>query len=95
MFGVWAAVTRQTSDGANPKGWVPSQKISVEEALRAYTVGNAAMVGELDVSGTVSVGKRADLVILSHDPRKVAPDFLKDINVVRTLLNGQTVFEYH
>lgn len=92
MFGVWAAVTRQTSDGANSNGWVANQKITVEEALRAYTVGNATMIGEQDISGTVTQGKRADLVILSHDPRSVDADFLRDIKVERTILNGQTVF---
>jgi len=93
MDGVYAAVTRRTLDGKNPGGWIPEQKISVVEALTAYTVTNAYSFGEEDVAGTLEAGKRADFVILSDDPRSVAPESLRDIRVERTVIDGKTVYE--
>lgn len=90
--GVYAAVTRRTLDGANPEGWVPSQKISVEEALTAYTVTNTYAFGEEDVSGTLETGKRADFVILSDDPREILPKDIMNISVVQTMIDGRTVY---
>jgi len=93
MDGVYAAVTRRTLDGKNPGGWIPEQKTSVVEALTAYTVTNAYSFGEEDVAGTLEAGKRADFVILSDDPRSVAPESLRDIRVERTVIDGKTVYE--
>ena len=90
--GVYAAVTRQTLDGANPEGWIPEQKISVEEALTAYTLTNAYSFKEEAVSGTLEVGKRADFVILSDDPRTIEPGKILDIQVLQTVIAGQTYF---
>lgn len=90
--GVYAAVTRQTLDGKNPDGWIPEQKISVEEALTAYTATNAYSFGEEDISGTLEVGKRADFVVLSKDPRNIPVNTIKDITVLRTVINGKTVY---
>jgi len=74
LDGVYAAVTRRTIDDANPDGWYPQEKITVEEALTAYTSANAYAGFEEDISGTLSVGKRADFVILSDDPRAIDPN---------------------
>lgn len=93
LQGVYAAVTRRTTDGAHPEGWQAQEKISVEEALRAYTVNNAYAVFEETQGGTLEVGKRADLVILSADPRKVDPESIPQIKVMATIVAGQTVFE--
>lgn len=92
IMGVYAAVTRQTLDGANPDGWIPEQKISVEEALTAYTLANAYSFREEGVSGTLEVGKRADFVILSNDPRSIDPENIKNINILHTVINGETSF---
>lgn len=92
LSGVYAAVTRQTTDGANPGGWQPQEKISVEQALRAYTVTNAYAAFEDDVAGTLKIGNRADLVILAQDPRRVEPDTLPEIKVVATMISGKTVY---
>ena len=92
MDGVYAAVTRETLDGGHPGGWVPKEKISVEQALKAYTSANAYAFGEEDVSGTLEAGKRADFVILSADPRAVDPLKLRDIQTEQTVINGQIVF---
>lgn len=91
--GVYAAVTRRTTDGANPDGWIPEQKITAEQAMTAYTVANAFAMGEEDVAGTIEAGKRADFVVLSDDPRAVAPEFIQNIKVLRTVIGGETVFE--
>lgn len=93
MDGVYAAVTRATLDGKNPRGWIPEQKITVEEALTAYTATNAYSFGEEDISGTLEPGKRADFVVLSDDPRKIAPASLRDIKVLKTVIDGELVFE--
>ncbi len=93
MDGVYAAVTRRTLDNKNPGGWIPEQKITVEEALTAYTAANAYSFKEEDISGTLEVGKRADFVILSADPRKVDPNTLRDITVLKTVIGGEVVFE--
>ncbi len=90
--GVYAAVTRRTTDGANPDGWQPQEKITVEEALTAYTATNAYAGFEEDQAGTLERGKRADFVVLSEDPRSVDPDALRDIKVLATMIGGEVVF---
>ena len=91
--GVYAAVTRRTTDDANPGGWIPEQKITAQEAMTAYTVSNAFAMREEDVAGTLEAGKRADFVVLSNDPRAVSPVDIQNISVLRTVINGETVFE--
>ncbi len=93
LLGVYAAVTRRTLDGANPDGWVPEEEISVEEALVCYTSNNAYAMFMEDDLGTVEAGKFADIVVLSADPRRVDPEDIRNIKVVRTIVAGKTVFE--
>lgn len=93
LDGIYAAVTRRTTDDANPDGWLPEQKISVEEALTAYTSANAFAGFEEDKAGTLEQGKRADLVILSADPRKVAPEEIRNIKVLTTIIDGEVVYQ--
>ncbi|MBT8097961.1 MAG: amidohydrolase family protein, partial [Woeseia sp.] len=92
LQGVYAAVTRRTTDGLNPAGWLPQQKISVEEALIAYTSTNAFANFEEDVAGTLEEGKRADFVVLNEDPRTIAPAAIGEIDVLATVINGEEVF---
>src|ERR671916_2356756 len=73
LLGVYAAVTRRTLDGKNPAGWVPEQKITVEEAVRAYTRGSAFAEFADGVKGTIAAGKLADMVILTNDIFKINP----------------------
>jgi predicted amidohydrolase YtcJ len=89
MASVRAAVTRGTRGG---RVCEPEQAISVEEALRAYTLGSAEALGVDDVAGTLAPGKRADLVVLSGDPRRVDPDRLTDVSVVRTYVAGELAY---
>jgi predicted amidohydrolase YtcJ len=93
LLTVYAAVTRRTLDGKNSKGWVPEQKISVEEAVRAYTVGSAYAEFQDTVKGTISVGKLADMVILSRDIFKIDPKDIENVKVTLTLVDGRVVYE--
>ena len=93
MLSIYAAVTRRTLDGKNPNGWIPEQKISVEEAVRAYTVGSAYAEFQENEKGTISPGKLADLVILSGDIFKIDPNEIEKVKVVMTIMDGRVVYE--
>ena len=93
LLTVYAAVTRRTIDGKNPNGWVPEQKISVEETVRAYTVGSAYAEFQENVKGSISAGKLADLVLLSRDIFKIDPNEIENVKVVLTMVDGRIVYE--
>src|SRR5829696_1356882 len=93
VMGIYAAATRRTLDGKNPSGWVPEQKITVEEAVRAYTVGSAYAEFAEGVKGTITPGKLADLVILSQDIFQIAPAEIETVKVWMTVMDGRVVFE--
>lgn len=89
LRGIHAAVTRQRADGSpGPDGWYPENRLTVDEALRGYTVGPAYAAGLEAQLGRLAVGCLADLVVLSHDPHKVAPDDLLGISVEATMVDG-------
>ena len=92
LLGIYAAVTRRTIDGAHPGGWVPAQKITVEEAVTAYTATNAvAGYRERDL-GTLEPGKYADLVVLSADIFSVPPETIEQTRVDLTMVEGKVVY---
>jgi predicted amidohydrolase YtcJ len=91
LEGIGAAVTRRTIDGKNPGGWVPEQKITVEEALRAYTSSAAYAAFEEGEKGSLSPGKLADFVVLSADPFEIKPADIEKIRVETTVVGGKTV----
>jgi predicted amidohydrolase YtcJ len=92
MLTLYAATTRATLDGKNPNGWVPEQKISVAEAVSAYTAGSAYAEFQEAEKGTIARGKLADLVILSDDIFKIPPAAIKDVHVVTTIVGGKIVY---
>ncbi|MFL6374179.1 MAG: amidohydrolase, partial [Pyrinomonadaceae bacterium] len=92
ILGIWAAVTRRTADGKNPNGWFPEQKITVDEAVRAFTWGSAYAEFQDDVKGTLTVGKLADIIILSDDLYKISPDKISDAKVLLTICDGKIVY---
>jgi len=92
MLGVYAAVTRRTLDDRNPGGWVPEQKITVGEALRAYTSGNAWATFNEQKWGTLAPGRFADVVVLDRDPFAVAPESLGTIKPRYTIVGGRVVY---
>jgi len=90
---IYAAVTRRTLDGKNPNGWVPEQKITVEEAVKAYTIGSAYAEFQETKKGSITPGKLADLVILSKDIFKLDPKEIETARVVTTIVDGRVVYE--
>ncbi len=92
IYGVYAAVTRQTTDGKNLDGWVPEQKITVAEALVAYTKNAAYSSFDENIKGTLESGKLADFVILSDDLLTIEPNKIKDAHVLETYIGGKKVF---
>lgn len=91
LEGIYAAVTRRTLDDKNPDGWFPEQKITVDEALKAYTVNAAyAQFAEKD-KGSLEVGKLADFALIDRDLTKIAPVEIKDAHVVLTVVGGKVV----
>jgi predicted amidohydrolase YtcJ len=93
LAGIFAAVTRRTLDGKNPQGWIPEQKLSVEEALRCYTVEGAYAAFEEREKGSIVGGKDADLIVLSRDPVAEDEDDLRSLEVDLTMVNGEVVYE--
>ncbi|MES2304786.1 MAG: amidohydrolase [Gemmatimonadota bacterium] len=92
LQGIWTAVTRQTLDGKNPQGWLPAQKITVDEALRAYTANNAYGVFAESRRGTLAVGKLADFVMIDRDLRKVPADSIRVARIRTTVVGGKIVY---
>jgi len=95
ILGVYAAVTRRTLDGKNPGGWVPEQKITVGEALRAYTAGNAFATFDETKRGVLAPGYFADVVVLDRNLFTILPDSLDRARVTVTVVGGKVVYERH
>jgi hypothetical protein len=93
MIGIHAAVTRRRADGSpGPEGWYPEQRLTVAEAVRAYTAGAAYASGEEAIKGALSPGKLADLVVLSQDIFSIDPMAILETEVVATRLDGEVVY---
>ena len=93
LEGIYAAVTRWTLDGKNPDGWVPAEKITVEDALRAYTVNGAYAMFSESNRGSLEVGKLADLVLIDRDLTRIPAPEIRDAHVVATIVGGKIVYE--
>ena len=93
LLGVYAAVTRRTLDGRNPNGWIPEQKITIDEALRCYTANNAYATFAERETGRIAPGMLADVVVLSHDLFAIAPEEIADVTVEMTIVDGDIVFD--
>ena len=92
MLGLYAAVTRATLDGKHPNGWVPEQKVKIEEAIEAYTLGSAYAEFQEREKGSITPGKLADLVLVSDDLLKVDPRAIRDAKVEMTMVDGKIVY---
>jgi predicted amidohydrolase YtcJ len=93
LMGIYAASTRRTLDGKHPDGWVPEQRISVAEAVHAYTVGSAYASMEERVKGSLEPGKLADLAVLSEDIFTIDPVEIQNTKVDLTIFDGKVIFE--
>ena len=93
IFTIYAAVTRATLDGKNPNGWFPEQKLTVVEAVEAYTMGSAYAEFQEKVKGSITPGKLADMVVLSDDIFSVDPAKIRDVKVLKTIVGGKVVWD--
>jgi predicted amidohydrolase YtcJ len=93
LYGIYAAVTRRTLDDKNPDGWIPEQKIGVEDALRAYTTGGAYAMFAERTRGSLEPGKLADLVMIDQDITRIAPEKIRVARVMMTVVGGKVVYE--
>jgi predicted amidohydrolase YtcJ len=93
LLGVYAAVTRATLDDKNPNGWFPEQKLTVAEAVEAYTMGSAYAEFQEKEKGSITPGKLADMVLLSDDIFTIAPTKIRDTQVLRTIVGGKLVWD--
>ena len=93
LAGIHAAVTRRRADGSpGPAGWIPAQRLTVAQAVHAYTLGAAYASGEAHLKGALAPGRVADLVVLSRDIFAIDPMEILDARVEMTVLGGQIVY---
>lgn len=92
LTGIYAAVTRRTLDGKNPEGWFSEQKISLEEAIQAYTLSGAYAEFSEKEKGSVEKGKLADLVVLDQNLFQIPAGRIRDVQVKITILNGNIIY---
>lgn len=93
LEGIYAAVTRRTLDDRNPDGWFPEQKISVEQALKAYTIDAAYSSFDEKIKGSLEKGKLADFVVLNKNVFIIAPEKIREVSVLNTVVGGKVAFE--
>ena len=90
---IYAAVTRATLDGKNPNGWFPEQKLTVAEAVEAYTMRSAYAEFQEKEKGSITPGKLADMVVLTDDIFSIDPAKIRDVKVVKTIVGGKVVWD--
>jgi predicted amidohydrolase YtcJ len=93
MLTLYAATTRATLDGKNPDGWVPQQKLTIDEAMTAYTAGSAFAEFQERDKGRIARGQLADMVILSEDIFSIPAARIKDVKVLATIAGGTIVHQ--
>lgn len=93
MLGLYAAVTRQTVTGQPAGGWFPEERISIEDAIRAYTLNSAYANFEENLKGSIQTGKLADLAVLSKNLMRVPPKEILNTHVIYTIVGGKVVYE--
>lgn len=91
LTGIYAAVTRQTTDGKNPRGWFAEQKISIQEAIKGYTLAGAYAEFSDHLKGSIEKGKLADLAVLSQNIFKIPPEKIIETEVMMTIFNGKII----
>ena len=93
LEGIYAAVTRQTLDGSNPDGWVPDEKIGVEDALVAYTRNGAYASYDEGNRGVLKEGLLADFAVIDRDLRTVPPEEIREAEILMTVVGGKIVYQ--
>jgi predicted amidohydrolase YtcJ len=92
LMGIYAAATRRTLDGKHPDGWIPEQKISVAEAIRAYTMGSAYASFDEKIKGSIEPGKLADMVVVSDDILSIPAVEIEKTRVETTVFDGKVIY---
>jgi predicted amidohydrolase YtcJ len=92
MLGLFAAVTRQTVTGKPAEGWFPDERISIAEAIKAYTYNTAYANFEETTKGSIEVGKLADLTVLSNNLLKIPSKEFLNTEVIYTIVGGRIVY---
>ena len=93
MLTLYAATTRATLDGKNPNGWFPEQKLTIKEAIEAYTVGSAYAEFQENEKGSITPGQLADMVLLSGDILNIDPIKIRDVKVLKTWVGGKLTYD--
>src|ERR1700686_3462747 len=93
MLTLYAAITRATLDGKNPNGWFPEQKLTIKEAIEAYTMGSAYAEFQENEKGSITPGKLADMVLLSGDILNIDPGKIRDVKVLKTWVGGKLSYD--
>lgn len=93
LTGIKAAVTRETLDGGHPGGWIPGEKITLQEAIYGYTMGSAYAESSEREKGSITPGKLADLIVMDRSLFDLRPVELDQAKVRITMLGGKVVFE--
>ena len=92
LLGLYAAVTRATLDGKNPGGWIPEEKITLPEAIEAYSMGAAFAEFQENKKGSITPGKLADMVILNENIFDLKPEAIRNVKVKTTILGGKVIY---
>jgi len=93
LEGIYAAITRATLDGKNEEGWVPEQKINIEDAIKAYTITPAYASFEENIKGSIQPGKLADIIILDKDITKITAKEIWNTKVDITIVGGKIMYQ--
>ncbi len=93
LLGIFSAVTRKTRDGKHPDGWIPEEKISLEEAVKGFTVNPAFVEGSEDFKGMIAPGKIADIVVLNQDIFSIPSNEIENAEVFMTVFEGHIVYQ--
>lgn len=92
VMGIYGAATRRTLDGKRPNGWVPEQKITAAEAIRAFTMGSAYASFDEKIKGSIEAGKLADFAVLSEDLTSIDPTRINEVKVLMTVFDGRVIY---
>jgi predicted amidohydrolase YtcJ len=92
LMGIYAAATRRTLDGKHPDGWIPEQKITVAESIRAYTMGSAYASFDEKIKGSIEPGKLADMVVVSDDILSIPAVQIEKTRVETTVFDGKVIY---
>ena len=93
MLDLHVAVTRQTLTGQPTEGWFPKQRISIKDAIKAYTDNNAYDGFAEDIKGSIAVDKPADVAVLSQNLLRIEPRAIPDTRLLFTIIGGKIVFQ--